>query len=192
MLKSLGVIILSVFFLSNCTAVSDAEDLPEKTIEPPKAEIPVSPQRQAQRPYGMPVQIPISVICNDSKVIHSYIKEQHGEMVVAYGFKETKMNIAQIVVQIYVNPKTRKFTIVQHGIKGISCVILNGTDFDINFKYAPIVSATPINIAGTPAGQNVTVVVNKISQSRIEGVVRFNASGDLSLAVHLIAIGIPN
>ena len=65
-------------------------------------------------------------------------------------------------------------------------------DFDINFKYAPIVSATPINIAGTPAGQNVTVVVNKISQSRIEGVVRFNASGDLSLAVHLIAIGIPN
>ena len=65
-------------------------------------------------------------------------------------------------------------------------------DFPGDFKYAPIVTATPVNIGNTPAGQNVTIILKTITTSRIEGVVRFGASGDLSLAVNLIAIGIPN
>ena len=65
-------------------------------------------------------------------------------------------------------------------------------DFPSDFKYSPIVSATPVNIGNTPAGQNVSVILKTITTSRIEGVVRFGASGDLSLAVHLIIIGIPN
>ena len=65
-------------------------------------------------------------------------------------------------------------------------------DFTSDFKYSPIVSATPVNIGNTPAGQNVSVILKTITTSRIEGVVRFGASGDLSLAVHLIIIGIPN
>jgi hypothetical protein len=65
-------------------------------------------------------------------------------------------------------------------------------DFPSDFKYSPIVSATPVNIGNTPAGQNVSVILKTITNSRIEGVVRFGASGDLSLAVHLIIIGIPN
>jgi len=58
-------------------------------------------------------------------------------------------------------------------------------DFPSDFKFAPIATATAVNIGNTPAGQNVTT-------SRVEGLVRFGASGDLSLAVHLIIIGIPN
>lgn len=65
-------------------------------------------------------------------------------------------------------------------------------DFPSDFKYAPIVSATPVNIGNTPAGQNVNVVLKTVTTSKIEGVVRFGASGDLSLAVHLLIIGIPN
>lgn len=65
-------------------------------------------------------------------------------------------------------------------------------DFPSDFKYSPIVSATPLNIGNTPAGQNVTVILKTVTTSRIEGVVRFGASGDLSMAIHLIAIGIPN
>jgi hypothetical protein len=61
-----------------------------------------------------------------------------------------------------------------------------------DFKYSPIVSATPYNIGNTPAGQNVSVILKTITTSKVEGVVRFGASGDLSLAVHLIIIGIPN
>lgn len=65
-------------------------------------------------------------------------------------------------------------------------------DFASDFKYPPIVTATAINIGNTPAGQNVTVILKSVTVSRIEGVVRFGASGDLSLAVNLIGIGIPN
>lgn len=65
-------------------------------------------------------------------------------------------------------------------------------DFPSDFKYAPIASATAVNIGNTPAGKNVNVILKSVTTSRIEGIVRFGASGDLSLAVHLIIIGIPN
>ena len=64
--------------------------------------------------------------------------------------------------------------------------------FPSDFKYAPIATATAVNIGDTPAGKNVTVILKSVTTSRVEGVVRFGASGDLSLAVHLIVIGIPN
>jgi hypothetical protein len=65
-------------------------------------------------------------------------------------------------------------------------------DFPSDFKFAPIATATAVNIGNTPAGQNVTVILKNVTTSRVEGLVRFGASGDLSLAVHLIIIGIPN
>jgi hypothetical protein len=65
-------------------------------------------------------------------------------------------------------------------------------DFPSDFKYAPIATATPINIGNTPAGQNVTVILKSVTTSRVEGVVRFGASGDLSLNVNIIVVGIPN
>lgn len=64
--------------------------------------------------------------------------------------------------------------------------------FDSAFKYTPIVTASPVNVGGTPAGQNLSVVVTSITASSVTGVVRFNASGNLSVAVHVIAVGIPN
>ena len=57
-------------------------------------------------------------------------------------------------------------------------------DFPSDFKYAPIATATAVNIGNTPAGQNVTVILKSVTTSRVEGVVRFGASGDLSLAVN--------
>jgi hypothetical protein len=61
-----------------------------------------------------------------------------------------------------------------------------------DFKYPPIVSATAVNIGQTPAGQNVNIVLKNVTETRVEGVVRFGTSGDLSLSVHLIIVGIPN
>jgi hypothetical protein len=65
-------------------------------------------------------------------------------------------------------------------------------DFPSDFKYQPIATATPVNIGNTPAGQNVSVILKTVTTSRVEGIVRFGASGDLSLAVNLIILGIPN
>lgn len=67
-----------------------------------------------------------------------------------------------------------------------------GYDFSPNFKYPPIVTVTPVNIGNTPAGQNVSVLLKSVTTSRVEGVVRFGTSGDVSVAVNLIAIGVPN
>ena len=65
-------------------------------------------------------------------------------------------------------------------------------DFPSDFKYQPIATATPVNIGNTPAGQNVSVILKTVTTSKVDGIVRFGASGDLSLAVNLIIIGIPN
>jgi hypothetical protein len=60
------------------------------------------------------------------------------------------------------------------------------------FKYAPIATATPINTGNTVAGKNVTVILKSITTSSLEGIVRFNTSGDVSVDVNLIIIGVPN
>jgi hypothetical protein len=65
-------------------------------------------------------------------------------------------------------------------------------DFKPEFKYAPIVTASPINVGGTDAGKDVTVILKSITTSRVEGIVKFNKSGTLTVGVNIIAIGIPN
>jgi hypothetical protein len=65
-------------------------------------------------------------------------------------------------------------------------------DFPNDFKYPPIVTATPVNIGNTPAGQNISVVLKTITTSKVEGTIRFNTNGNVSVAVNLIMIGIPN
>jgi hypothetical protein len=61
-----------------------------------------------------------------------------------------------------------------------------------DFKYPPVVTATPINIAGTESGRDVLVILTLITTSRVEGVVRFGTSGTASIGINLIAVGIPS
>lgn len=65
-------------------------------------------------------------------------------------------------------------------------------DFTADFKYAPIATATVVNFGDTAAGKDVSVVLTSITNSRIEGLVRFGTSGEVSVSVNLIAIGVPN
>lgn len=64
--------------------------------------------------------------------------------------------------------------------------------FSNDFKFAPVVTATPLNISGTPAGSNVSVILTNVSTTSVDGIVRFNANGEVSIAINLIMIGIPN
>jgi hypothetical protein len=64
--------------------------------------------------------------------------------------------------------------------------------FPADFKFAPIVTASPINIGGTEAGKNVSVVIKSVTTSKVDGVVNFNSSGDVSIGINLIIVGIPN
>jgi hypothetical protein len=58
------------------------------------------------------------------------------------------------------------------------------------FQYPPIVTATAINIDGTPAGESVNIILRQVNNDRVDGVVRFNTDGVASVGIHLIAIGV--
>jgi hypothetical protein len=61
----------------------------------------------------------------------------------------------------------------------------------IIFKNPPIVTATPYTLNSTDAGRNVTVILKSVTTSKVEGTVIFNANGNVSIGVNLIAIGVP-
>jgi hypothetical protein len=127
--------------------------------------------------------------------------------------------LAQVVNELSsaISPATYKYTSIdtpnagRQNIKGSEARVIGGNvnvvssgtitageeraftyPFPGEFKYAPIATATAINTGGTPAGKNVTVILNKPTTAGISGIVRFNASGDLAIDVHLIIIGVPN
>jgi hypothetical protein len=64
--------------------------------------------------------------------------------------------------------------------------------YGADFKYSPVVTATPVNVGGTQAGEDVTVVITDVNTSSVSGVVRFNKSGTVSTSVNLLIIGVPN
>ena len=64
--------------------------------------------------------------------------------------------------------------------------------FPSDFKYTPIVTASPVNSGKTTAGEDVTVVLTDITRGSVTGFVRYNANGQVSTIVNLIIIGIPN
>jgi hypothetical protein len=65
-------------------------------------------------------------------------------------------------------------------------------DFSSEFKFAPVVTATPVNVGNTDAGKDVMVTLKSVSTSKVEGTVKFNSGGDTSVGINLIIIGIPN
>jgi hypothetical protein len=65
-------------------------------------------------------------------------------------------------------------------------------NYPAEYKYAPVATATPVNVSDTPAGRNVSLIIKSVTTSRIEGTVRFNTEGEASVGVNIIIVGIPN
>lgn len=64
--------------------------------------------------------------------------------------------------------------------------------FGTDFKFVPVVTATAVNVGGTDAGRDVTVTINSISTSRVDGIVKFNTGGDTTVGINVLIVGIPN
>ena len=60
------------------------------------------------------------------------------------------------------------------------------------YKFAPVATATPVNVDGTSAGKDVSVILKSVSTASVNGIVKFNTNGDLTIGVNLIIVGIPN
>lgn len=61
-----------------------------------------------------------------------------------------------------------------------------------NFKYPPIIVATPWNTGDTDAGKNVSVVITKVSNTTASFLVRYDTGGVATVDINVLAIGIPN
>lgn len=64
--------------------------------------------------------------------------------------------------------------------------------YPAEYKFAPVAVATPVNVGGTTAGKDISIILKNVTTSRVDGIVKFNANGDLTIGVNLIVIGIPN
>lgn len=60
-----------------------------------------------------------------------------------------------------------------------------------DFRYDPIVIATPINTSDSNAGDNVTITLKSTKGSLVTGIARFSRSGVASVGVNLLIIGVP-
>ena len=97
-----------------------------------------APDVAPERVYGQPLQIPIHLICNDSKVIHEYLKNDNQQVPVIIGFKNNQHGVKNLMYQIYVNPETKRFSIVQHTTGGYSCFLGTGGEFDMNLNRTTV------------------------------------------------------
>lgn len=64
-------------------------------------------------------------------------------------------------------------------------------EFPVKFKYPPIVTITPENVGGNQYGNNVIVSLKNVTTDKAFFTVRPNKTGEMSLSVNIIAIGIP-
>jgi hypothetical protein len=64
--------------------------------------------------------------------------------------------------------------------------------YSANFKYSPVATATIVNKGLTPAGDDATVVLTSVDANGLSGLVKFRKAGNVSVAVNLIIVGIPN
>jgi len=64
--------------------------------------------------------------------------------------------------------------------------------FKSEYKYPPVVTATPVLITSTGSGRDVSLVIESVTTSRVDGKITFNSTGKAALKINIIAIGVPN
>lgn len=60
-----------------------------------------------------------------------------------------------------------------------------------DFKFAPIVTATPIISTSTLASKDISIVLTSITTKKVSGLVRFNSTGVANVGINLLIVGKP-
>ena len=60
-----------------------------------------------------------------------------------------------------------------------------------NYRVPPVVTASIVNDGGTPAGEDASVVITKVTTSEVGFKVKFRTSGNVNVGVNLIIVGLP-
>lgn len=64
-------------------------------------------------------------------------------------------------------------------------------DLGVNFAYPPIVTASVVNNNTQAAGNDAGVIISSTTTSSVSFRVKFNTTGEVSVGVNFIAIGVP-
>jgi hypothetical protein len=120
---------------------------------------------------------------------------QLSDKITSTGFNYTTIDTPSSGKQ---NVKTSEARIIGGSInvEGTSVVAESTKSFTYpysgNFKYSPVATATIVNKGLTPAGDDATVVLTSVDANGLSGLVKFRKAGNVSVAVNLIIVGIPN
>ncbi len=132
-------------------------EVSEEQVSPPTVLPPfkVPPgARRGERPFGAIVRGQKSVTCNDTEVLEKFITETYQEIPFTIGMVKNKMGVVTNVFMLYVHPKTKAFSFVEHAATGMSCILAEGLDLDFlndpniimpapNFKEQQMVKPQP-------------------------------------------------
>ena len=89
------------------------------------------PQPSSSPPYGTIFMLQKKTACNDTPVVKNYIQNMNGMVPITMGTNKNQMGAIISLIQLYANPSTEIFAIVEHFAIEKSCIIFQGHDFDI-------------------------------------------------------------
>ena len=101
------------------------EVIPVPPVVQPK--MPVLPN--APRPHGQIFTAHKPMQCNDTDVIENYIKNKFGQVPFTWGLNYNPMGAPNLMTIIYINPMTRTFSVVEHNVHKVSCIVNTGESF---------------------------------------------------------------
>ena len=89
------------------------------------------PETAGPPPYGTIFVLQKPVACNDTAVLMNYIKEMNQMVPITMGTNRNGMGAIASLIQLYANPMTENFAVVEHFAIQKSCIVFQGHDFDI-------------------------------------------------------------
>ena len=101
------------------------------------------PQTAGPPPYGTIFVLQKPVACNDTAVLMNYIKEMNQMVPITMGTNRNGMGAIASLIQIYANPMTENFAVVEHFAIQKSCIVFQGHDFDIILPERYFKGSTP-------------------------------------------------
>ena len=92
----------------------------------------VSPPGTSDKPpYGTIFMLNKPVACNDTPILMNYVKGINGMIPLTMGTSLNPMGAILSLVQVYANPVSENFAVVEHFAIQKSCIIFQGHNFKI-------------------------------------------------------------
>ena len=124
------VLVPSFTVAENLFPKKETENTPTKETEDVVPNM-QPPKTGGPPPYGTIFMLNKPVACNDTPVLMNYIRSMNQMIPITMGVDKNQMGGISSLVQVYANPITENFAIVEHFAIKKSCIIFQGHDFDI-------------------------------------------------------------